>query len=168
MIQEKVRGLTLPELLVALLILATCWYGSAVIWCQFLPTQQVIAASNAIQGAMHLARSEASTGGAIALCAQADCKRFDVSAELLLLRPGQPPVTQIALPGGTSVSWHSFQAKPELLFHRDGRLHYQNGHLLVCHPRGQSRRLVLNRTGRARIEQHDSDTARCLGRQVPR
>ncbi len=168
MIQENARGLTLPELLAGLLILATCWHGATVVWHQLLPAQQVIAASNAVQGALHLARSEASTGGAIALCAQEDCKRFEVSRELLLLRPGQAPVTRIELPGDTSISWHSFQARPELLFHRDGRLHYQNGHLLVCHPRGQSRRLVLNRTGRARIERHDDDTARCLDRHAPR
>lgn len=159
-------GLTLPELMVTLVVLSVGWHFGHSMWHSTIPAWQVVADSNALLGLLHQARAEA-VRGQIHVCDDRDCAEFGIASQLRLTRAPDSPaaVAVLALSGQNSVSWHSFGGGGQLTFMPGGRTHYQNGHFLVCHPRGASRRVVLNWTGRARIEQRPEDRARCVGRQ---
>lgn len=159
-------GLTLPELMITLVVLSVGWHFGHSMWQSTIPAWQVVADSNALLGLLHQARSEAVTGR-VHVCDDQDCARFGITGQLRLTRsPEDPvPIAVLALSGQNSVSWHSFRGGAQLTFMPGGRTHYQNGHFLICHPRGASRRVVLNWTGRARIEHLHEDSSRCLNRQ---
>ena len=159
-------GLTLPELMITLVVLSVGWHFGHSMWHSTIPAWQVVADSNALLGLLHQARAEA-VSGQVHVCDDQDCTRFGITGQLRLTRDPAHPTTLavLTLSGRNSVSWHSFRGGEQLTFMPGGRTHYQNGHFLICHPGGAARRVVLNWTGRARIEHRQEDETRCMGRQ---
>lgn len=155
-------GFTLSELLVCLLLASTLAIAATSTLSRFAAEQRLISASNDLLTLMRLARAEAMTSGPILLCDHNHaCTRFETTQNLAVLRAsntpphmepeaGRPPLALLTLPPDVHVSWRRFRGSA-LLFHRNGILHFQNGHFLICN-RHASRRIVMNWAGRPRVE----------------
>lgn len=158
-----VKGFTLLELLVAMLVAAILALSSWHIHDDWLPRQRVIAASNGVLGLIQRARAAAYTRGPVYLCdGHTLCEHFDTTDRLLLAgdpdNDGQIATTDIferfSLPAGTTLTWNRFRGDA-LRYGTRGNLFYQNGHFLICN-RGQARKVVMNVLGTARIEPGDA------------
>lgn len=159
-----VRGFTLLELLVAMLVMVILTLTSVQIQRDWLPRQRVIAASNGVLGLIQRARARAYSRGPVYLCdGRSRCDRFDTTDRLLLAGAwdgeGQIDdnhiIERFSLPSGTTLTWNRFRGDA-LRYGTRGNLFYQNGHFLICNHR-QALKIVINVLGTARIEPGDGD-----------
>ena len=153
------KGFTLPELAITLVIVSIIAAASSPTIRYNLDKARVVSATNNILGLIQLARSTSLSHRQVYLCdALNNCNAFNKTNTLQLSHPSHAEdgtisfdvLRELTLPTHTYVQWRRFRGDA-LIFHNDGRAHFQNGHFLIC---GQSsaRKIVMNWAGRPRVE----------------
>ncbi len=161
------RGITLIELLVTLAVAAVLLHAALPAFADLLASQRAAAASNAVVGAVQLARSSAITHRtAVTFCPRSgnacggrahwrdgglvflDHNR---NAEL---DAGEPLLgTLAALEAGATLAWRSFRNRSYLRFEPRGYTDWQNGHFQYCPASSDARharQVIINAQGRTR------------------
>lgn len=163
----KVAGLTLIELLVALLIAALLLRLALPAFHDLTAASSSAAALNQLIGSVNLARSSAVTHhAAVTLCpgAERSCfgrDQWHRGALLFLDRDrdgrvdaGEPVLRRLPpIDGGGRIYWRSFRNRTYLRFVPRGYTQWQNGSFLYCPPDGAARgarMIILNAQGRVR------------------
>lgn len=153
------KGVTLPELIISLAIISLLAVVGSPSIQRNLDRARVISATNNILGLIHLARSTSLSNRQVYLCdGHYHCDAFRKTNTLQLLHPrankdGTSDLDvfqELTLPAKTHVQWKRFRGNA-LLFHTDGRTHFQNGHFLICGETA-ARKIVMNWAGRPRVE----------------
>lgn len=155
------KGITLIELVCALAIISISTLIAAPSFERIIQQQRVVQSTNRIIGLMQLARSEALSSGEVMLCdARQDCLSFNHTDLLALYytdgrQNPKKSFTQLQLPKGVSVRWRRFRGNA-LIFHYNGRAHYQNGHFFICNSH-TARKIIMSWSSHARIEKAEPD-----------
>ena len=155
------KGYTLTELIICLAIIGALAALSAPAANRFVQKQRVTSATHQVLSLMYLARSEALTRGPVMLCdGLRDCEAFSTTNRLTLhtVTPDgshQDPFTTLTLPDGVTLRWRRFRGV-SLIFQRDGRTHYQNGHFFVCNAFA-ARKIIMSWSSHARVERVEPD-----------
>lgn len=162
-----VRGVSLLELLVALLIAAVLLQLAVPAWSTFLGNQRAVAAINTLIAGVQLARTSAVVQGVtVTFCPRngaacgtrsdwsrggwifADANRNARIDEGEVVYGGLP-----ALDGGATLQWRAFRNRSYLQFRPNGLTDWQNGTFLYCPADGDTRfarAIILNAAGRVR------------------
>jgi len=157
------QGTTLLELLFVLAILAVMLLIAAPNYQRLLIQQQLSSSAQQMLASLNYARHLAVTQGGAYVCdGEQGCDDFQRpnAIEIFVSAPDgslnshqwQPFHPEI------SVQWRRFRGN-HLYFNSQGRSVFSNGHFLLCHARhyGTAYKVVLNWSGRARIERTDAD-----------
>lgn len=124
----------------------------------FLPKQRLIAKSNELAGFLRMARGEAINLGGILICSESSsCKGFDGGALVAFndrnhnkkQDDDEPAIARVSASPELRIYRHGWGKQHFLEYDRMGRLHYQNGHFLICHS-SYGITLILNWRGRVR------------------
>ena len=152
------RGYTLLELLTALSVAAILAVLYSSITSEFLPKQRLIAKRNELVGFFQLARAEAITRGGVLICSKTSrCNGFD-GGDLVAfhddnqnkVRDGNEVIlASVASTRKMPIFRNGWGKQDFLTYDSMGRLHYQNGHFLICNS-GLGLTLVMNWRGRVR------------------
>lgn len=159
---KRMVGLTLPELLVALSIVAVVAAWTAPGMRALLTSQTLVSRSNQLVALIHSARARAVAAAPVLICSRAEhCETFHEPSDALLLvrdlndnrRLDEEDEVELGveLPDGMTVMWRSFRGKPWLRINRRGVAFYQNGHFLLCYG-GKGRKVIVNYQALPRIE----------------
>jgi len=169
---ERMHGQTLVELMVCLLIGGIVLTLALPAFTSTLQRNQQTQAVNQLLGALHYARSSAVMGRkTIALCSgDAPCNPEQTWQNQLLifndlnkngqLDNGEALLQQLPLSKGYSWYWSNFRSRPYMQFEADGTTRALNGTLTLCHADTPTRQIVINLTGRARLQAAPGNT-RC-------
>lgn len=152
------RGYTLLELLVTLVVAAILSVLYSSITSDFLPKQRLIAKRNELAGFFQLARQGAIANGGVLICSQdSHCKGFD-GGSLIAFHDennnksrdgGEEILATVKATRQTTIYRNGWGKQHFLSYDQMGRLHYQNGHFLICNS-GLGITLVMNWRGRVR------------------
>ena len=155
------HGVTLVELVCTLAVMLVVLQGGLTLFGDLLPSTRLTSDTNLVVGLLAEARRHALGREPVMVCAaNSDCTRFSTSDGLMLVvdrnhnqqrDTDEDILAQIQLHPHTQISWHSFRNRPNLTYHNNGLSYFQNGHLLLCTPKGASK-VVLNWIGRAHVE----------------
>ena len=168
-LRQQQRGATLVELLVVMLIVVLIAQQASAFASQLLTEQRLTSRSNALVGLLYRARMHGIEQGGVWVCATDHCDQFGKSPQILIIgnhsgspaaSPTGPIIEQWRLPGGMTVEWRSFQNRPWLYYRANATSHFQNGHFLLCY-KGRSRKVIITRIGRPRVDTTHSDASRC-------
>ncbi|MCB1684709.1 MAG: GspH/FimT family pseudopilin [Pseudomonadales bacterium] len=162
-----VRGVSLIELLVALLIAAVLLQLALPAWSTFQGNRRAVAAINTLIASVQLARTSAVVQGVtVTFCPRsgaacgsradwtqgglifADANRNARIDEGEVVYGGLPP-----LDGGATLQWRAFRNRSYLQFRPSGLTDWQNGSFLYCPADGDARfarAIILNVAGRVR------------------
>lgn len=161
---ERMHGQTLVELMVCLLIGGLLLTSAVPALTSTLQRGQQTQAVNQLIGALHYARSSAVMGRkTIALCSgEAPCNPEQTWRSQLLifddvnkngqLDNGETLLQQIFLLEGYSWYWSNFRNRTYMQFEADGTTRALNGTFTLCHADSPTMQIVINLTGRARIQ----------------
>ncbi|MEE2604463.1 MAG: GspH/FimT family protein [Pseudomonadota bacterium] len=162
-------GFTLVELVTGLAILAILAAFAATFTQHFVPKQQLIGKRNELVGFFQLARGESLHLGAILVCSEsAKCRGFD-GGDLIAFRDlngnrkkdrDERVIARLPATEKLKIFRNGWGKQHYLEYDSMGRLHYQNGHFLLCHS-GYGITLIMNWRGRVRTGSGPSPNRNC-------
>ncbi|MCG8392412.1 MAG: GspH/FimT family pseudopilin [Pseudomonadales bacterium] len=152
------RGFTLLELITTLIIATILTIFANNITRDYLPKQRIIAKRNELVGFLQLARAGAIQGKGSLICSQkSQCQGFDGGGLIAFIDAnknkkhddGEKVLGRLTLSNGTTIFRNGWGKQKFLSYDSMGRLHYQNGHFLICNS-GYGTTIILNWRGRVR------------------
>jgi len=161
---KRMHGQTLVELMVCLLVGGIMLSLALPSFTSTLKRSQQTQAVNQLLGALHYARGSAVMGRkTIALCSgDAPCDSEQAWQSKLLifddlnkngqLDNGEALLQQLPLSKGYSWYWSNFRNRTYMQFEADGTTRALNGTFTLCHADSPTMQIVINLTGRARIQ----------------
>lgn len=166
----SMRGFTLVELLVAMVVMLLLLEGSLGFAHNTLPAMRLTSDANQVIGLLGQARSHALGHEPVLVCAlDSHCDKFPDSNGLMLVvdsngnqrhDPDEPVLAIARLHPDTRLSWNSFRKQPNLSYLQGGTAYFQNGNLLLCH-QGRASKVIVNWIGKPRVEKvSDADACR--------
>jgi len=172
--RKPVCGVTLPELLIGMAVVATLGVGAGTGLTRFLQESRMVTEVNAFVTALQLARSEAVKHGVrVVLCPSRDGRRCgngrDWRFGWLLFQSddrehdADEPLLQTGNPLQADISLQSSNHRKRIVYQQDGTSGGSNASFTFCDRRGLARPRVicLSNTGRPRLT-----TTRCDGKPI--
>ncbi len=163
------KGFTLVELATGLTILAILATLATTLTHHFIPKQQLIAKRNELIGFFQLARGEALYHGSVLVCSEnANCRGFD-GGDLIAFKDTnrnqkkdrhENIIARLSSSQELQIFRNGWGKQHYLEYDSMGRLHYQNGHFLLCHS-GYGIKLIMNWRGRVRLGSGPSPNKNC-------
>lgn len=168
---NRLNGFTLVELMIALLLLSILIGIALPSFATLLQNSRQATTLNQLRVVLHYARSHAITSRqTVSICSgQTSCGASQQwSEQLLVFRDidsdggidnDDVVLHQANLPAGYGWHWSNFRNQPHMSFKPDGTTHSLNGTFTLCQDGQPTRQIVINITGRTRLQTLPSGTA---------
>lgn len=149
------KGLTLIEVLLSLILMATVFFFAIPLSSALYQKNQIEVRVHDIEGAIRLAKTEALMRGESLMLMPCSGEHWSSGIRVVAYHTDHEPEVIYEWPWPASrvvVHWNGFQSKQYLLFSADVSHHAANGYFLITSPQSHSVKLVINRLGRVRHE----------------
>lgn len=163
------KGYTLIELLITVLILSFLMALSHGFSSNFLPKQRLIAKRNALAGFLQYARAEAVSQGSIHVCDKSTaCAGFEKGPLVIfhdknhnnLQDSDEPTLQTLEISEGQRIIRNGWGKQDYLYYNSQGALQFQNGHFLIC-DKNYGTTLIMNWRGRLKTGQPPAPHSQC-------
>lgn len=171
MTPNRHAGFTLSELLVTLAMLGILLGIAIPKFATIIERNRQNGLVYQLQGTLHHARTHAiTTRQSVSICSgNSSCNDTQQwSGQLLSFRDpnrngqidlGEDILLASSLPDDYSWYWSNFRSQSHMSFKPDGTTHGLNGTFTLCHDDTPKRQIVINLTGRARLQTPPTNTA---------